>query len=295
MRRQMRYYYLDNEKKPQGPYTVEEMNSFLNSGLISEDTLIASAGESTWKSLSSVFAALEEVKSSTWNKHEFLCPYCKHSLSSDSHLCAHCGKSLYCPRKGLFATFFYVIKNSFNYKGRAGRREFWLFYLTYFLFYMFFSWLDNHLSQPVIFDSESIDDSNVSLSELSNHMMNSYTDVILSSSFISIYCLLMLFPFLAVSVRRLHDIGISAAPVVVGSISYIIGTCSVFAFLCNLPDTSFEVIKDAQFIDIKLVVYSLLVLLSYLCFFLTSIFLLICMFIPGHTGINQYGPAPLSK
>jgi uncharacterized membrane protein YhaH (DUF805 family) len=105
----------------------------------------------------------------------------------------------------------------------------------------------------------------------------------------------MLFPFLAVSVRRLHDIGISAAPVVVGSISYIIGTCSVFAFLCNLTDTSFEAIKDAQFIDIKLVVYLLLVLSSYLCFFVTSIFLLICMFIPGHTGINQYGPAPLSK
>ena len=290
----MRYYYLEHEKNPQGLYTRDELRSLLEKGLIDVDTLVACAGDAHWRKLSELFSELSD-KCSTWNKNEPLCPYCKHALTSDSHLCANCGRSMYCPRKGLFGTFFYVIKGSFNYKGRAGRREFWLFYLAYFLFYMCIFWLEDYLSKPSVCDSDVITDSELLLSEISNHFMDSYTDIVLSSSFTSIYCLLMLFPFLAVSVRRLHDIGISALPVVIGSISYLIGSVCVFWFLFSLPNISLDTLKDTQFIDYKLFICPFIIIVSYFCFFVMSVFLLVSMFIPGHAGNNQYGPAPLSK
>ena len=290
----MRYYYLDHEKKPQGLFKRSELNSLLEQGLITEDTLVACAGDSHWQKLSDILSETREG-CSTWNKKESSCPHCKHILSSDSHLCAHCGKSMYCPRKGLFGTFFYVIKNSFNYKGRAGRREFWLFYLAYFLFYMLITWLEDYLSTPVTSDSEIIVNSEMYLSEISNLIMDSYTDIMLSSSFSSIYSSLLIFPFLAVSVRRLHDIGISATPVVIGSISYIIGSVFVFLFLCGMPDMSIDALRNTQTIDYKIFIYPLIIILSYFGFFVMSIFLLVSMFIPGHAGNNHYGPAPLSK
>ena len=290
----MRYYYLDHEKIPQGLFTRSELNSLLQQGLITEDTLVARAGDSHFQKLSVILSETNE-ECSMWNKMQPVCPHCKHTLSSASHLCSHCRKSIYCPRKGLFSTFFYVIKNSFNYKGRAGRREFWLFYLAYFLFYTCISWLQDYFSMPVMGDSELIVNSEMNLSEISNLIMDSYTDIAYTSSFSSIYCLLMVFPFLAVSVRRLHDIGISAKPVVIGSISYAIGSVCIFLFLFSMPDMSIDAFRSSQIIDSKLLIYSLIIALSYICFFVTSIFLLVSMFIPGHAGANQYGPAPLSK
>lgn len=290
----MRYYYLDHEKIPQGLFTRSELNSLLQQGLITEDTLVARAGDSHFQKLSVILSETNE-ECSMWNKMQPVCPHCKHTLSSDSHLCSHCRKSMYCPRKGLFSTFFYVIKNSFNYKGRAGRREFWLFYLTYFLFFMLITWLQDYLSTPVTSDSEMIVNSEMYLSEISNLIKDSYTDIMLSSSFSSIYSSLLIFPFLAVSVRRLHDIGISATPVVIGSISYIIGSVFVFLFLCSMPDMSIDALRNTLTIDYKIFIYPLIIILSYICFFVTSIFLLVSMFISGHAGANQYGPAPLSK
>ena len=286
----MRYYYLDHEKKPQGLYTRDELSSLLEKELITVDTLVACAGDSHWRKLSELLSE-SSVQCSTWNKNESSCPYCKQILTSDSHLCANCGRSMYCPRKGLFGTFFYVIKNSFNYKGRAGRREFWLFYLAYFVFYLCISWLDDYLSKPIVCDSDVISDSELLLSDISNHIMDSYSGFV----FTSIYCLLMIFPFLAVSVRRLHDIGISALPVVIASFSYLIGTVSVFLFIFSLPNISLDTLNNMQTIDYKLFIYPFIVFVSYFCLFVTSIFLLVGMFIPGHAGNNHYGPAPLSK
>lgn len=303
MHRQMRYYYLDNEKKPQGPYTVEEMNTFLNSCLISEDTLIASAGESTWKSLSSVFSALEEVKSSMWNNHETVCPYCHAIIASDnsSSVCPECGKSMYCPRRGCWRTFVYVIKNSFNFRGRAGRREFWFFYLVYYLVYILLSEIVRYSTAEQTEAYElNIEKSGDSFLPVIEALTNYFSDtvVIASVSAVSLYCLFMLIPFLSVSVRRLHDIGISAAPVIAGCVSYTLVTVSLFGLFLMSSFLS-DIVLSMQDIDIQEAIIAfilmLILIVSAICFFLISIFMMVCMFIPGHPGSNKYGPAPSVK
>lgn len=305
MHRQMRYYYLDKEKKTQGPYTVEELKTFLQSGLISEETLVASAGESSWKSLASVFKSLEAEKSSTWNSNETRCPYCSAALDSDnpSAVCPHCGKSMYCPKRGIWGTFVYVIRNGFNTKGRAGRREFWLFYLVYYLIYLLLTEISRYLTseQTKVYElqlAEEPMEENFLLPIM--NAMSSYlsdTVVCVSLSVVSLYCLLMIFPFLSVSIRRLHDIGISATPVYLGCMLYITGMLSFLALIL-IPYPLNESILFTEGFDNQatMMLFALsCACISALFFLLTSIFMLVCMFIPGHPGSNKFGPAPSIK
>lgn len=303
MPRQMRYYYLDKEHKPQGPYTVDELNSFLKSGLISEDTLIANAGESTWKSLSSVFSETEEVKCSTWNNHETNCPHCQAILRSDniSSVCPECGKSMYCPKRGLWGTFIYVIRNAFNFRGRAGRREFWLFYLVYYLIYLLLSEIARYYTaeQTRVYEL-NVENTGDSFLPVIECIRNYFSDtvVIASLSIVSLYCLLMLMPFLSVSVRRLHDIGISAAPVIFGCISYaLVAICLIGSLLMSF--FLFDIISFTHDINMQTAIIALIMMLvfviSAIFFFIISIFMVVCMFIPGHPGSNKYGPAPSIK
>lgn len=75
-----------------------------------------------------------------------------------------------------------VLKKYAVFSGRARRKEFWSFALTHFIFYMLLSGIDRLIGNAL---------------ELETPMP------ILSS----IYSLAVLIPSLAVSVRRLHDIG----------------------------------------------------------------------------------------
>ncbi len=295
----MRYYYLDNEKKPQGPHTAEELKSFLSSGMISADTLVASAGESSWKSLASVFSRLEEVKSSTWNN----CSHCHANLGSDhvTAVCPECGKTMYCSKRGVWGTFVYVVRNAFNFRGRAGRREFWLFYLVYYIINIILSEIAQYCTaeQTRIFELNAVMPGD-SLQSVIDALSKYFSDtvVVASVSVVSLYCLIMLFPFLSVSVRRLHDIGISAAPVICGCVSYMLIVVSLSG-LFLMTSYLFDLVASSQVIDIQPAITELLMMLilgiSVISFILISIFMVVCMFIPGHTGPNKFGPAPCIK
>ena len=50
-RRAMKYYYLDSEKKVQGPVSETELRVMHESGRLSDETLAAAAGDSGWKPL----------------------------------------------------------------------------------------------------------------------------------------------------------------------------------------------------------------------------------------------------
>lgn len=80
--------------------------------------------------------------------------------------------------------FFISLKNYALFRGRASRKEFWMFFLFYIIFLFGFAFLDVILGTIIIVTNKE-----------------SY------GLFTLLYSIGTFIPFLAVSVRRLHDIG----------------------------------------------------------------------------------------
>ena len=291
----MKYYYLNSEKKPQGPYSKEEMQSFLNSGVINDKTLAAVAGDSKWKALSELFSSEEQEECSTWNTELGNCPHCKLALEGKSvpENCPGCGHGRQGHSKGLWGAFIYAIKNSFNWKGRATRTEFWGFYLFYYIIYQVLNAISNALipsgANEALQKSVDSDDLGQMVEGIATYFQDATVIVILSLT--SIIWLVFLFPFLSVSVRRLHDTGRSAFAVIFGSVAYIAFMGSFIWFIgvmmCNLADT--EVMEPSDMPDFTFAMLSLMV--NSLILFVMHIYLFIMMLIPSQKGPNKYGPS----
>ena len=117
-----------------------------------------------------------------------------------------------------------VLKNYANFKGRARRKEYWMFVLINVIIYIAFMILIIIIEviSGVIYVSD--------LKIIITSLMTLFT-VTPFSVILSLYVLAILVPSLAVSVRRLHDIGksgwfilISLIPIV-GSIILLVWAC----------------------------------------------------------------------
>lgn len=75
-----------------------------------------------------------------------------------------------------------VIKSSFDFKGRARRKEFWYFVLFNFIIGITTIFIDEYLGLTK-------------------------GDLSINRPFFSIYTFIMILPALTVSIRRLHDVG----------------------------------------------------------------------------------------
>ena len=109
-----------------------------------------------------------------------------------------------------------VLKQYADFSGRARRKEYWMFMLFHYLFVFLLVFLIGFSSDD-FFENEDIENLNsVSLSIL----------VILGLYFFG-----TIIPFLAVTVRRLHDIGKSGWWYLIKFIPYI-GSFIIFIFAC---------------------------------------------------------------
>jgi uncharacterized membrane protein YhaH (DUF805 family) len=93
-----------------------------------------------------------------------------------------------------FLWFFYSLKNYANFKGRARRREWWSFWFMHSIPYI-----------PMALVSGFIDTSHGP--EISTMQSMFFLLIVI---FTIVYWLAMITPFLSVTTRRLHDIGMSA-------------------------------------------------------------------------------------
>ena len=97
-----------------------------------------------------------------------------------------------------------VLKKYVVFDGRARRQEFWMFVLFNFIFGIVAAVLDNVFGLKM------------------NNYSSSYYSAYVSTGYISmIYSLAVLLPTLAVTVRRLHDIGKSGWMILVGLIPFV--------------------------------------------------------------------------
>lgn len=286
-----KYYYLNSEKKPQGPYSKEEMQSFLNSGVINGETLAAVAGGSKWQTLSELFSSEDQEECSTWNTELGNCPHCQLALEGKDvpENCPGCGRGIQGHSKGLWGAFLYAFKNSFNWKGRATRTEFWGFYLFYYIINQAVNVIINTLIPSDVNAALEKSAESDDLGQIMEGFAAYFQDSIVFATllFAIIIWLAFLFPFLAVSVRRLHDTGRSAFAVILGSVAYVMFMASIIWFIgvmmCNLGDT------EVSMFDFKLAGFVMLVNSG--IFFVIHIYLFIMMIIPSQKGPNKYGPS----
>ena len=90
-----------------------------------------------------------------------------------------------------FKNIIYTFKNSFNFQGRASRKEFWLFTLFYIIIY---------------FPISTYESVQYAINNFASYDVSSW-DVLLSSPLTLTINLIFIFPILSLTCRRLHDTG----------------------------------------------------------------------------------------
>ena len=117
--------------------------------------------------------------------------------------------------------FLKVLKNYTDFKGRSRRTEFWMFFLFNSIFLIVAGIIDNLLG--ITFDT---------IFGLPIKIHPEFTAIQISPSgyFYLIYALAILIPGLAVTVRRLHDVGKSGWMLLIGLIP-LLGAIYLFVLL----------------------------------------------------------------
>ena len=298
----MKYYYLNEDKKPQGPYSENELAAFKQSGLINDETLAAVAGDSKWRRLGDLLNKEVEADCSTWNKELGKCPHCEQMLEGNSvpEICPHCQKSIHGANRGLWYAFLYAIRNSFNYKGRATRTEFWGFYLFSYIISLAVGQITGIFvsEQQAIMEQEAAAlDENATPADLVRILSDFFTDpsVMVSEGISAVISLALFIPMLAVTARRLHDTGRSVAGLIAGCVSYIALFVSFAALIVIIGSNLEAILGDAFKMDesAELVGAFTAMMVSFVVFCLISIYLFVMMVLPSTPGSNKYGPSTL--
>ncbi len=132
-----KYYYLNVDKKPLGPFSREELIAQQLEGKISADVLVAADGGAQWLPLAQVLTQEPEL-TSTDTLSPWTCNFCnkQHPASAGQLVlsCPSCRKAFAPnPESSLWAHFLSSMRRFACFKGRATRKEFWSFYLFHLL------------------------------------------------------------------------------------------------------------------------------------------------------------------
>jgi len=165
-----------------------------------------------------------------------------------------------------------VLKKYAVFKGRASRKEYWMFVLFYFIFSIVAQILD------VIFKTNRI----ISYETPHFHILN-ITSNGGNGLFSLLYGLFVFIPALAVAVRRLHDIGKSGwwvlAFTLIGSVPIILISIAIGAI-----GYKGSIISRGSII--------LLAILAVLISLTSVVWSIVWLALPGNPDENMYGPVP---
>lgn len=265
----MKYYYLNEQKEVQGPFTAAEMRRMMVEGVIDGHTLASMEGGSGWQQLA-LLDLTDEAAPSVPAAELGACPHCGTALVAAEvpAECPHCGKALHPGTEDLAQNAWYAFKQSFNYRGRATRREYWSF--------MLFSLI---VQYGVPFILGGITGIMVNVDSLEGNNLHSPSAAIWVVMILSVLIqLTLLVSSLGVTVRRLHDTGHS-------------GWWVAVTFCCML---SFPVsLALAGFADDTRMVMGTILILLILAVGCASLFIFILTLCASQRGPNKYGPSLL--
>lgn len=316
----MLYYYLDTERRPQGPHSQEELMKLLMSGKISAATEIAAKGSETWSPLGVIFSECAQPQQeapapavreepSAFVGH---CPTCHKALTCEEDTlpptCPHCCADLGRADAGIFTHFFRGFCRGAQLKGRDTRAAYWSFalpvgaaaYICTILSIAFYI-------SAIFFDlpacKETFDEH---IDEISVAHTSLWT-LAVTGTFITVA---LLVPLYTAGVRRLHDTGHSAwwmsmlylttALLIVWFSYYLcIGISPIFLEVFQNPDICEDeaalnalIQNHIQNISPSSIWMSALpTLINWVNIFL-HIFVLIFCLTDSQKGANKYGPSP---
>ena len=262
----MQYYYLNEQREVQGPFTAEQMRRMLADGTLDGQTLASEEGGSGWQPLDSLHlpgGVAPEVLAAVLGE----CPHCKTTLvgAEVPAVCPHCGKHLHPGTESLWENAMYAYNQLTDFRGRATRREFW----SYYLFSSLVAFALNLLG---------------SIGEVITPDGNEAVPLPVAIVLMVVGLLLLLFQLslilanLAVAVRRLHDTGHS-------------GWWAVAPLACLLlliPGVFLA--GSAHDPGMMVGIFALVAALAAAGF---GLYLLIQMLKPSQCGPNKYGPSVL--
>lgn len=259
----MNYYYLNSCRQPVGSLTEEQLKSAIRTEALLPETPVVPEGNSEWVPLSSLPEMAEEL-AIIENSSMGACPNCGKDITGfimPAH-CPHCGYELALPpedRANLWKNFVFSMKKSFTLRGRATRMEYWSFVLFENIILYVLSGIMTMLivSALPVFTPEDTD----------------MLGMILFLMVIFIPTVLMMIPYVSVSVRRLHDIGASGVWIPGGVLSFLAPLFAIF--LLEQDTTAFAV------------AYALLCLIP----IGVSCRIIISHFQDTQRGGNAYGPS----
>lgn len=302
----MKYFHLTPDKQTRGPYSADELRALRASGAIDDDTLAAAAGETSWRPYRELNLGEEgdaAVPPPFGPRTLGNCPFCGQEIigTETPTECPHCGKTLHPGTGSLWLNFLSCMRRYVCFRGRAGRTEFWGF----FLFYFIITYMVQHVWDLAVMSFYDIPDDLheqvAAAGEIADvvAMMKLYWEGCLASMAAEyLFPLLFVLPFYGVTVRRLHDRGHSAASVVLSLIGYgclyggIAGLMALLFPIFEHPEQAEAVFH--QLLDLQgtaLLGVGAMMGIGMLLLSVTGIYMLVCCILPTKQGPNKYGPS----
>lgn len=277
------YYYLNDQREAQGPHTAEELQAMLASGQLTPQTLAAPAGSDRWMPLE------EALRPQSGEAGP--CPSCRQGLSCTQgqlpEQCPVCHYRLRAANPGsLWQAFLMGFRKYATFRGRATRTEFWGFYLFVTLAGFLLQALCNVFAQVAI-SPEAVK----GMEALGNDPQALFS----SGLFLAlcgigiIYVLFELFtiiPFMALTVRRMHDTGWSGWWFALHLASFPIIGAGIGMIMAE------SVAANGNAGDSVSVLSGSLLALGSLLYLATALLIFILCLIDSQRGANKYGASP---
>lgn len=304
------YFYLDSDRKPQGPYTREELSALLLEGKITLETQVAAKGDTAWAPLGSVLTQVPTQATSIGATGApdagtklvpGNCPSCHTPLEVVSgtamlpERCPHCGRLLGSPYSGFLSNVLRPLRLYAVISGRATRAEFWSFSLTssllQLLVYMLFIAILFVRMGDLTLEGDEVDLAKIILS-LTGAMLG------IAVAFL-FFNLFLAFPQIALLVRRLHDTGRSGWWVfsyfVVSVFVPIVTTVLLTGLLSDGVTNAqggWDLSAYGDQIPLAIVFLASLLQITSFVSFGMAIALLVFTFMDSQRGPNKYGASP---
>lgn len=287
------YYYLNENREPQGPHTLDELRALLATGKLQPDTKAARKGDSTWRDLQAVLDTPAQVMSvPPQSTPAGTCPACATELSATNNQlpeqCPGCGYRLRAFNiHDLWQNFVLALRKSFVIKGRAPRIEYWSFVLfSTIIVYVFMT-----VVQIVAVGMLPTD----ALTALETPGVENMPEALPGGAIIVLFILgilhfllnlAVMVPQITVTVRRLHDVGRSGKWLLGYFVLLGVWVLSLLSMVAALPFLSqTEATPYDSVLPIIFVVMLLITLAACLYIFILTV-------LDSQRGPNKYGPSP---
>lgn len=287
------YYYLNENREPQGPHTLDELRALLATGKLQPDTKAARKGDSTWRDLQAVLdTPVQPLSAPPQSAPAGTCPACATELSATNNQlperCPGCGYRLRAFNiHDLWQNFVLALRKSFTIKGRAPRIEYWSFVLFSTIIVQVFLTVLQIVAVSMLPED--------TLTALDNPGANNMPDELPTGALIMLFVLGLVYfllnlavmvPHITVTIRRLHDVGRSGMWLLGYFVLLGVWILSLLSMVAALPFLSqTEATPYDSVLPIMFVVMLLITLAACLYIFILTV-------LDSQRGPNKYGPSP---